>query len=81
MPIRNVNGAVTLMSDVAWIHDGHEPQTSLVRENGKASALLTVIKNGAFSTITIVDQVKAAIPRIKAACPARSPSRHSSTSR
>ncbi len=69
LPIRNVNGAVTLMSDVAWIHDGHEPQTSFVRENGTAAALLTVIKNGAFSTIAIVDQVKAALPRIKAGLP------------
>jgi CzcA family heavy metal efflux pump len=69
MPIRTVNGSVTLMRDVSWIHDGYEPQTSFVRENGTPSVLLTVIKNGAFSTITIVDQVKQAIPRIKAGLP------------
>src|SRR6202030_1159813 len=69
MPIRTVNGSVTLMRDVSWIHDGYEPQTSVVRENGTPSVLLTVIKNGAFSTITIVDQVKKAIPRIKAGLP------------
>jgi CzcA family heavy metal efflux pump len=69
MPIRTVNGSVTLMRDVSWIHDGYEPQTSFVRENGTPSVLLTVIKNGAFSTITIVDQVKKAIPRIKAGLP------------
>jgi multidrug efflux pump subunit AcrB len=57
------------MRDVAWIHNGYEPQTSFVRENGTPSVLLTVIKNGAFSTITIVDQVKQAIPRIKAGLP------------
>jgi CzcA family heavy metal efflux pump len=69
LPIRSENGTVTLMRDVAWIHNGHEPQTSFVQENGKPSALLTVIKNGAFSTITIVNQVKAALPRIKAMLP------------
>jgi multidrug efflux pump subunit AcrB len=69
MPLRSLDGSVTLMRDVAWIHDGYEPQTSFVRENGKPSVLLTVIKNGAFSTITIVDQVKQAIPRIKAGLP------------
>jgi CzcA family heavy metal efflux pump len=69
MPIRSLNGSVTMMRDVAWIHDGYEPQTSFVRENGTPSALLTVIKNGAFSTIAIVDQVKKAIPRIKAGLP------------
>src|SRR3984885_882092 len=69
LPLRSLNGSVTLMRDVAWVHDGYEPQTSFVRENGKPSVLLTVIKNGAFSTISIVDQVKQTIPRIKAGLP------------
>jgi CzcA family heavy metal efflux pump len=69
MPIRSMNGTVTQMRDVAWIHNGYLPQTSFVSENGKPSVLLTVIKNGAFSTITIVDQIKKAIPRIKAGLP------------
>jgi CzcA family heavy metal efflux pump len=70
MPIRTMNGAVLQMKDVAWIHNGFQPQTSYVSENGHASALLTVIKNGAASTLTIVDEVKAAIPKIKAGLPA-----------
>jgi len=69
LPIRTVNGAVVQMKDVAWIHNGFQPQTSYVSENGQASALLTVIKSGASSTLTIVDEVKAALPRIKAGLP------------
>jgi multidrug efflux pump subunit AcrB len=69
LPIRSANGSVITMKDVAWIHDGYTPQTSLVKENGTAGALLTVIKNGNFSTLTIVSQVKAALPRIKAGLP------------
>ena len=69
LPIRTVNGAVIQMKDVAWIHNGFQPQTSYVSENGQASALLTVIKSGASSTLTIVDEVKAALPRIKAGLP------------
>jgi CzcA family heavy metal efflux pump len=69
LPIRTVNGAMVQMKDVAWVHNGFQPQTSYVSENGQASALLTVIKSGASSTLTIVDQVKAAIPRIKAGLP------------
>ena len=69
MPIRSLNGTVTRMRDVAWIHNGYEPQTSFVSENGTPSVLLTVLKNGAFSTIAIVNQVKKAIPRIKAGLP------------
>ena len=69
LPIRSVNGAVVQMKDVAWIHNGFQPQTSYVSENGQASALMTVIKNGASSTLTIVDQVRKALPRIKAGLP------------
>ena len=69
LPIRSVNGAVVQMKDVAWIHNGFQPQTSYVSENGQASALLTVIKNGASSTLTIVDQVRKDLPRIKAGLP------------
>jgi multidrug efflux pump subunit AcrB len=69
LPIRASNGAILQMKDVAWIHNGYQPQTSYVSENGQASALLTVIKNGASSTLTIVDQVRAAIPKIKAGLP------------
>src|ERR1700739_2535865 len=69
LPIRTVNGAVVQMKDVAWCHNGYQPQTSYVSENGQASALLTVIKSGASSTLTIVDEVKAAIPFIKAGLP------------
>jgi multidrug efflux pump subunit AcrB len=69
MPIRSAQGSIVTMKDVAWIHDGYTPQTSLVKENGIAGALLTVIKNGNFSTLTIVSQVKAALPRIKAGLP------------
>ena len=70
LPIRTRDGAVVQMKDVAWVHNGFQPQTSYVSENGHASALLTVIKNGAASTLTIVDEVKAAIPKIKAGLPA-----------
>src|ERR1700730_2530410 len=69
LPIRTVNGAAVQMKDVAWIHNGYQPQTSYVSENGQASALLTVIKSGAASTLTIVDEVKKAIPSIKDGLP------------
>ena len=69
LPIRASNGAILQMKDVAWIHNGYQPQTSYVSENGQASALLTVIKNGASSTLAIVGQVRAAIPKIKAGLP------------
>jgi multidrug efflux pump subunit AcrB len=66
LPIRAANGAVVYIKDVAQVHMGFAEQTNVVRENGKRSALLTVLKNGDTSTLDIVSQTKALIPRLTA---------------
>jgi multidrug efflux pump subunit AcrB len=66
LPIRAANGAVVYVKDVAQVHMGFAEQTNIVRENGKRSALLTVLKNGQTSTLDIVSQTKAMIPRLTA---------------
>jgi multidrug efflux pump subunit AcrB len=69
LPIRASNGAIVYMKDVAQVHQGYAVQTNIVRENGKRGALLTVLKNGKTSTIDIVKNTIAAIPRVKAGLP------------
>jgi multidrug efflux pump subunit AcrB len=66
LPVRASNGAVVYIKDVAQVHMGFAEQTNIVRENGKRSALLTVFKNGDTSTLDIVSQTKAMIPRLTA---------------
>ena len=66
MPIRAANGAVVYVKDVAQVHMGYAVQTNIVRENGKRSALLLILKNGATSTLNIVSQTKAMIPQLTA---------------
>jgi multidrug efflux pump subunit AcrB len=66
LPIRSANGAVVFIKDVAQVHMGYAVQTNIVRENGKRSALLTVLKNGQTSTLDIVSQVKEQLPRVEA---------------
>jgi multidrug efflux pump subunit AcrB len=66
LPIRAANGAVVYIKDVAQVHMGYAVQTNIVRENGKRSALLEVLKNGDTSTLDIVSQTKAIIPQLKA---------------
>ncbi|WP_263380367.1 efflux RND transporter permease subunit [Granulicella paludicola] len=66
LPVRAANGAVVYIKDVAQVHMGFAEQTNIVRENGKRSALLTVLKNGDTSTLDIVSQTKDMIPRLKA---------------
>jgi multidrug efflux pump subunit AcrB len=66
LPIRASNGAVVYVKDVAQVHMGYAIQTNIVRQNGKRSALLTVLKNGDTSTLDIVSQTKSLIPQLKA---------------
>jgi multidrug efflux pump subunit AcrB len=69
LPVRAANGAVVLVKDVAQVRLGYAPQVNIVREDGKRSALLTVLKNGETSTLDIVKHVKAMLPIVKAGLP------------
>jgi multidrug efflux pump subunit AcrB len=66
LPVRAANGAVVYVKDVAQVHMGYAVQTNIVRENGKRSALLMVLKNGETSTLDIVSQTKSMIPQLRA---------------
>jgi len=66
LPIRAANGAVVYVKDVAQVHMGYAEQTNIVRQDGKRSALLTVLKNGQTSTLDIVEQTKKMIPQLTA---------------
>jgi multidrug efflux pump subunit AcrB len=69
LPIRNVNGATVYVKDVAQVRDGFQVQQNIVRTNGTRGVLMTITRNGKASTLDIVDQVKAALPRILANVP------------
>jgi CzcA family heavy metal efflux pump len=63
LPVRTQNGATTYLRDVAYVRDGFSPQTNIVRQNGERGVLLSILKNGGFSTLDIVDNLKAMLPR------------------
>ncbi|MGC1185823.1 MAG: efflux RND transporter permease subunit [Candidatus Acidiferrales bacterium] len=69
LPIKTIGGTTIYIHDVAQVRDGFPPQTNLVRVNGQRSVLLTVLKNGAASTLDIIAQVKAVLPSILAGLP------------
>ena len=69
LPIKTVNGAVVRVGDVAQVHDGFQPQQNVVRLDGVRGVLLTVLKSGAASTLSVVDGVKKAMPRILSGLP------------
>jgi multidrug efflux pump subunit AcrB len=65
LPIKQVNGATIYIKDVASVVDGSIPQTNIVRQDGHRGALLTVLKSGSASTLSVVQGVLGLLPRIK----------------
>ncbi|MHC5614328.1 MAG: efflux RND transporter permease subunit [Nostoc sp.] len=69
LPIKQVNGNVTYIRDVAQVRDGFGVQSNIVRQNGRRSSLLSILKSGNASTIDVIDRVKKALPRIQSTLP------------
>jgi len=69
IPIKIIGNTVILMRDVASVRDGSPPQTNVVRVDGGKAVLMTILKSGAASTLEIVKQAKALIPKIAESIP------------
>jgi len=69
LPVRTQNGTTTYLRDVAFVRDGFSPQTNVVRQDGARGVLLSVIKNGGASTLDIVSNLRAMLPRVAATLP------------
>src|SRR5271170_5591612 len=69
LPIKYVNGAPVYLGDLAPVTDSHQPQTNVVRVDGRQATYLMVIKHADASTLSVVDAVKAKIPLIRATAP------------
>jgi multidrug efflux pump subunit AcrB len=69
LPIKYVNGAPIFIGDVAPVSDTHQPQSNVVRVDGRPATFLLVIKHAAASTLSVVDAVRRRIPDILAVAP------------
>src|SRR3984885_7451398 len=69
IPIKASNGATVFVKDVGQVHDGWLVQQNVVRDNGRRSVLLSIIKNGNASTINVVNNVRNALKSLRAAAP------------
>ncbi|MDQ2804572.1 MAG: efflux RND transporter permease subunit, partial [Pseudomonadota bacterium] len=69
VPVKVVNGSPILVQDVAYVRDGGPPQQNIVRQDGRRAVLLTVLKNGNASTLSVVNTVKSMLSGIRAAAP------------
>ena len=62
-------GATVFLKDVAQVRDGYYVQQNVVRENGRRSVLISIIKNGNASTVEVVKQVKEALKVARKSAP------------
>src|SRR3989442_12007634 len=69
LPIKQVNGSVVYVRDVAQVHDGFAVQQNIVASDGQRGSLLSILKGQGASTLAIVQRVKAALPAIQATLP------------
>ncbi|HEX3742810.1 MAG TPA: efflux RND transporter permease subunit [Bryobacteraceae bacterium] len=68
-PIKVVNGTPVYIRDVGHVRDGFSPQTNIVRQDGKRGVLLTIMKAGNASTLSVVDGVRKMLPVVAATLP------------
>ncbi|MBM3646961.1 MAG: efflux RND transporter permease subunit [Alphaproteobacteria bacterium] len=64
LPIKNNNGRLVYLGDVAHVRDGYQPQTNLVRLDGHRTVFLSVGKSGEVSTLDIIAQTKEVLKNI-----------------
>jgi len=69
LPVRTTGSATTYLRDVAQVRDGFSPQTNIVRQDGARGVLLSVLKNGGASTLDIVANLRALLPRVAQVLP------------
>jgi len=69
IPVKEVNGQIVLLGQVAKIADGYADQTNVVRVDRKRAAYLCILKKSNASTLMVVEAAKAMIPVIKETAP------------
>jgi len=69
LPLKQVNGATVYLKDVATVTDGSIPQTNIVRQDGHRGVLITILKSGSASTLSVVQGIKNLLPRVALTVP------------
>src|ERR1035437_5465742 len=62
LPVKTSKSSTLYLRDVAHVRDGFAPQTNIVRQDGVRGVLMSMLKLGGASTLTVVNGVKAIVP-------------------
>jgi multidrug efflux pump subunit AcrB len=65
VPVKVVGNSTIYLKDVSNVADGFIPQTNIVRHNGRRGVLVSVIKAGDASTLTVVNGIRQLLPRVE----------------
>ncbi|HEY0147216.1 MAG TPA: efflux RND transporter permease subunit, partial [Methylovirgula sp.] len=69
IPIKTTGNATIYLRDVATVSMGFAPQTNVVRQNGQRGVLVSIVKAGNASTISVVNGIKDLLPRVAQTLP------------
>ena len=69
LPIKQVGASTVYLRDVANVRDGFAPQTNVVRQDGHRGVLLSILKAGTASTISVVEGIRGLLPRVAQTLP------------
>jgi multidrug efflux pump subunit AcrB len=69
LPIKQVGATTVYLRDVATASDGFALQTNVVRQDGRRGVLMSVLKAGNASTLSVVNGVKTLLPRVATTVP------------
>ncbi len=69
LPVRQIQGRIVRLRDVATVHDGYAVQENIVRVNGHRSTYLAIYKHADASTLAVISKVRALLPMIQSFSP------------
>jgi CzcA family heavy metal efflux pump len=69
LPIKQIGTSTIYLRDVANVRDGFAPQTNIVRQDGHRGVLMSILKAGNASTISVVNGIKGLLPRVTQTLP------------
>ncbi|HEX4319267.1 MAG TPA: efflux RND transporter permease subunit [Acidobacteriaceae bacterium] len=64
LPVKQQNGVTTYLRDISTVSDGFQVQTNIVRRDGSRGVLMSILKNGKASTVSVVKGVRGILPRV-----------------
>ncbi len=62
--VANVNGANVLVSDIAMVKQGNEPNYTIVTADGKPAVLINILRQPDANTVSVTDEIKAELAAI-----------------